>query len=73
MADFKKIEEGGYRLPASWKEGAAPAENKAESDLKSKTKAELVAMADERGVEVTRSDGTELEPVKADYVKALGG
>lgn len=34
-------------------------------------KDELVALAEERGLTVTRSDGEDAEPVKADYVRAL--
>lgn len=42
-----------------------------EADLEGMTKDELAKLADERGVDVTRSDGESGNPVKADYVKAL--
>lgn len=37
----------------------------------SKTKQELVALAEERELEVVRRDGQDGEPVKADYIAAL--
>lgn len=41
--------------------------------LENKSKAELRALAAERGVEVTRADGrTDLEPTRDDYLRALG-
>jgi hypothetical protein len=46
--------------------GAVPA-----SELEGKTKAELVEMAEARGLTVTRGDGEEGEPVKQDYIDAL--
>lgn len=42
-----------------------------EVDLRTLRKIELVEMAEERGVEVTRADGEDGEPLKADYVRAL--
>lgn len=42
-------------------------------DLGGLTKAELVSLAVARGVTVKRADGKDGEPVKADYLRALGG
>lgn len=43
----------------------------AEAELAELSKGELVELAEEHSIEVTRGDGAEGEPVKADYVKAL--
>jgi hypothetical protein len=40
-------------------------------ELEGMTKADLVELAEQQGVEVTRGDGAEGDPVKADYVEAL--
>lgn len=40
-------------------------------DLDALTKEDLVALAEDRGVEVTRADGKEGAPLKSDYVRAL--
>lgn len=40
-------------------------------ELESMTKEELVGMAETRGLTVTRGDGEEGDPLKADYVEAL--
>lgn len=42
-------------------------------DLSGLTKAQLVALAESRGVKVERGDGKDGDPVKADYLRALGG
>lgn len=42
-------------------------------NLDALTKDELVALAEERGVEVTRQDGEDAPPLKSDYVRALSG
>lgn len=43
-------------------------------ELAEKSKEELAALAAERGVTVTREDERDdLEPTRADYLKALGG
>jgi hypothetical protein len=41
------------------------------SGLALKTKDELIELAKERDVQVTRADGKEGDPLKADYVRAL--
>lgn len=40
-------------------------------DLSGLKKAELVALAEERGVEVERADGKDGSPLASDYVRAL--
>lgn len=47
-----------------------PTETRSEEDLSGMTKNELVALAEERGVDVERAEG-EGAPLKADYVRAL--
>lgn len=57
-----------YATPPATETPEAPAV--ALDDL---SKAELVALAEERGVTVTRADGENGAPLKSDYVRALGG
>lgn len=40
-------------------------------DLSGLTKAQLAAMAERHGVEVTRADGEDGDPLKSDYLAAL--
>jgi hypothetical protein len=42
-------------------------------DLDALTKEELIALAIERGVTVTRADGADGVPLKSDYIAALSG
>lgn len=42
------------------------------AELETMTKDDLVAEADRRGLTVTRSDGEEGEPLKEDYIAAIG-
>lgn len=54
------------KLPAN------PREGEAAEDLAAQSKRTLMALAEDRGVTVTRADGrTDLEPTKSDYVRAL--
>lgn len=46
-------------------------ETRAAEDLSGLKKAELVALAEERGVEVERADGKDGSPLVSDYVRAL--
>lgn len=53
---------------------AEPEENKALiPDLEDKSKDELAALSEERGLEVTRADGKDGDPLKSDYLRALKG
>lgn len=45
--------------------------NEGASDLESMTVDELAALAETRNVTVTRGDGTDGKPLKADYIAAL--
>lgn len=62
-------------VPKAPSEAGRPPEDAPEpvsqESLEGKTVAELKKLAEERGLEVTRGDGKEGDPVKADYVKAL--
>lgn len=51
---------------------SAPATDDA-PDFESMSKEELVKLAEERGLEVTRADGEDGAPLKSDFVKALQG
>lgn len=46
---------------------------KKQKDVRDMTKEELVSEAEARGVAVTRGDGSEGDPTKADYLAALSG
>jgi hypothetical protein len=58
-----------------WKRASAPAagEPTTDEELEGLTKDELKTLAEERGVTVTRADGEDGEPLKADYIAALSG
>lgn len=56
--------------PAS-KSAASKSGKRTRSELEAMTKADLVAEAEARGLEVERGDGGDGEPTKADYVDAL--
>jgi hypothetical protein len=58
--------------PAVNQTGGAAA-GMAEADLKKLEKADLQDMAAQKGITVTREDGGDGEPTKADYVRALTG
>ena len=50
----------------------APADAQADApDYGAMEKADLVALADERGLDVTRADGKDGDPLVSDYVRAL--
>jgi hypothetical protein len=52
---------------------ATPAVEAPEDGLSALTKEDLAEIAEARGIQVTRSDGRDdLEPLKADYLHALG-
>lgn len=66
----------GYKTPTRQKAEPAPVpENKIEvfreEDLRNKSRTELVALAEEWGVEVRRLDGKKKPPTKLDYIAAL--
>lgn len=69
----------GYRTPGSVPRAkmqeAPQVENKMEvlreEDLQNKTRSELVALAEERGLDVVRQDGKNKPPTKLDYIAAL--
>ncbi len=69
--EFTPLRDGA---PAVNQTGGVPAgSGLAEADLKKLEKADLVDMAAQKGVTVTREDGGDGEPTKADYVRALTG
>jgi hypothetical protein len=43
-----------------------------QEELNGMTKEDLTTLAAEKNITVTRGDGTDGEPLKADYVAALG-
>lgn len=59
---------------ARWETRPLPkAETPGSPDLSELTRPQLEAMAEARGVKVVRADGEDGLPLKADYIRALGG
>lgn len=61
----------GEIVPVAPSPSSDRADGGSENGLNSMKKDELVTLAKEREVEVTREDGEDGEPTKADYVRAL--
>lgn len=76
IAEEVTVDDEGVVTPAGGteaegKDAAEVADPNAETKLEDLTKAELIALAEERKVEVTRADGGDGDPLVEDYIRAL--